>query len=150
MKKLIIYSSVHKGNTEKVAKAMAEAIKADLVNVKGANAVKIEDYDLIGFGSGIYGGMPDAAMMGFIEKLPGHLGIKAFVFITCGFERSRENRIMQQELRKKGFEVIGDFACRGFTDYGLLKIVGGVSKGRPNERDLLDAKNFALRFIEYA
>jgi flavodoxin len=151
VKKLIIYSSVHKGNTEKVAKAMAQAIKADLVKVGGSSdAVKLTDYDLIGFGSGIYGGKPDAAMMGFIEKLPGSLGIKAFVFMTCGFERSRENRIMQQELSSKGFEVIGNFACRGFTDYGLLKIVGGVSKGRPNERDLLDAKNFALRFIEYA
>ncbi len=150
MKKLIIYSSVHKGNTEKVAKAMAEAIKADLVKVGEADAVKLEDYDLIGFGSGIYGGRPDAAMMGFIEKLPVNLNKKAFVFMTCGFERSRENGIMQQGLSGKGFEVLGSFACRGFTDYGLLKIVGGVSKGRPNERDLLDAKNFALRFIEYA
>ncbi|MBP1743198.1 MAG: hypothetical protein H6Q58_176 [Firmicutes bacterium] len=150
MKKLIIYSSFHKGNTEKVAKAMAEAIRADLVKIGEADGVKLEDYDLIGFGSGIYGGRPDAAMMSFIEKLPGNLGKKAFVFTTCGFGKSGENSVMLQELRRKGFEVLGGFACRGFTDYGLLKIVGGVSKGRPNEKDLLDAKNFALRFIEYA
>lgn len=150
MKKLIIYASVHKGNTEKVAKAMAEAIRADLVKVGEADSLKLADYDLIGFGSGIYGGRPDAAMMGFIEKLPGGIRKKAFVFMTCGFEKSRENGMMQQELTKKGFEVIGRFACRGFTDYGLLKIIGGISKGRPTERDLLDAKNFVLRFIEYA
>ena len=150
MKKLIIYSSYHKGNTEKVAKAMAETIRADLVKVEAADAVRLEDYDIIGFGSGIYGGRPGSDLMEFIDKLPENLRKKAFVFMTCGFEKSRENTILQQKLSRKGFEVLGGFSCRGFADYGLLKIVGGISKGRPNDRDLLEAKNFVLRFIEYA
>jgi flavodoxin len=150
MKKLIIYSSTHKGNTEKVARAMAEAIRADLMKVEGMDAGILKDYDLIGFGSGIYGGRPDPDLTGFIEKLPDNLRKKVFAFFTCGFEKSKTNSILQQKLSDKGLEVLGSFACRGYCDYGPFKIIGGVSKGRPNERDLLDAKNFVLRFIEYA
>jgi flavodoxin len=150
MKKLIIYSSAHKGNTEKVAKAMAEAIRADLARVEGLNPGIIEGYDMIGFGSGIYGGRPSAELAGFIDRLQDGLGKKAFAFFTCGFEGSKANGSIKQMLEGKGFEVLGSFACRGFTDYGPFKIIGGISKGRPNERDLLDAKNFVLRFIEYA
>jgi len=150
MKKLILYSSTHKGNTEKVARAMAEAIRADLMKVEGTDASILKDYDLIGFGSGIYGGRPDPDLTEFIEKLPDNLRKKVFAFFTCGFEKSKTNRVLQQKLSEKGLEVLGSFACRGYCDYGLFKFIGGVSKGRPNERDLLDAKNFVLRFIEYA
>lgn len=150
MKKLIIYSSTHKGNTEKVARAMAEAIRADLMKVEGMDARILEDYDLIGFGSGIYGGRPHADLIELIDKLPDNLRKKVFAFFTCGFEKSKTNSVLQQKLSEKGLEFLGSFACRGYCDYGPFKIFGGISKGRPNDRDLLDAKNFVLRFIEYA
>ena len=42
-------------STEKIAKAMAETMNAKLVKVEDAQAEDLADYDLIGFGSGIYG-----------------------------------------------------------------------------------------------
>ena len=54
MKTLICYASVHHGNPKKIAKAMAEAIGAELVTPNDAKTKNIEEYDLIGFGSGIY------------------------------------------------------------------------------------------------
>ena len=54
MKTLIVYASVHHQNTEKVAKAMAEELEADLVPVSQAQPDIITTYELIGFGSGIY------------------------------------------------------------------------------------------------
>jgi len=150
MKKLIIYSSTHKGNTERIARAMAEALRADLVKVQGLDPGVVDGYDMIGFGSGLYGGRPSPDLAGFIDKLADGGNKKAFAFFTCGFEGSKQNSTLQKMLEGKGFEVLGSFACRGFTDFGPLRIIGGINKGRPNERDILDAKNFVLRFIEYA
>jgi flavodoxin len=150
MKKLIIYSSDHKGNTEKVAMAMAEALRADLVKVQGLDPGILDGYDMIGFGSGLYGGRPSPDLAGFIESLDDGRSKKAFAFFTCGFEGSKRNTVLKKMLEGKGFEVLGSFACRGFTDYGPFKLIGGISKGKPDDRDILDAKNFVLRFIEYA
>lgn len=56
MKVLITYNSVHRGNTEKIAKTMATAIEADFIKYDKVDGYNIFDYDLIGFGSGIYYG----------------------------------------------------------------------------------------------
>ena len=39
--------------------------------------------------------------------------------------------------------VVGEFSCRGFDTVGPFKLIGGVNKGRPDERDLENAKKFA-------
>jgi len=44
---------------------------------------------------------------------------------------------------EKGFDVIKEFSCKGFDTVGPFKFIGGISKGRPNEKDLENAKNFA-------
>jgi len=48
---LIIYKSYHRLNTEKVAKAMAEAMNAQLTTVEDVRPEALAGYDLIGFGS---------------------------------------------------------------------------------------------------
>ena len=55
MNTLIVYKSYHRMNTEKVAKAMTEAMNAQLTKVEDARPEALAGYDLIGFGSGIYG-----------------------------------------------------------------------------------------------
>ena len=56
MKVLIIYNSVHHGNTEKITKVIADELKTKMVKPSDEEASKWEEYDLIGFGSGIYFG----------------------------------------------------------------------------------------------
>jgi hypothetical protein len=47
-------------------------------------------------------------------------------------------------LARKGYQVIGEFSCRIFTDYDkIFQLVGGVNKGRPNEKDVRNARHFA-------
>ena len=70
MKVLITYNSVHRGNTEKIANAMASAVDADLIKYDDVDGYSILDYDLIGFGSGIYFGKPNKELIEFIDKLP--------------------------------------------------------------------------------
>ena len=54
MKIAIIYKSIHHGNTKKIDEVMAEALEADLFDLKEVNKDIIREYDLIGLGSGKY------------------------------------------------------------------------------------------------
>ncbi|MGE5627009.1 MAG: flavodoxin family protein [Solirubrobacterales bacterium] len=150
MKKLIIYSSVHHGNTEKIAKAMGAAINADVIKAESFDVNNIENYALIGFGSGIYGGKMHKTMLNLIESLPVVSNKKAFVFSTSGMGKTDYNNALAVKLADKGFVMEGSFACKGFDTFGPFKLVGGIAKGRPNDEDILNAKNFVLKFIEYA
>lgn len=55
MRTLIVYKSYHRMKTEKVAKTMAEAMNVQLTKVEDVRPEELAGYDLIGFGSGIYG-----------------------------------------------------------------------------------------------
>jgi len=53
------------------------------------------------------------------------------------------NRKIKEKLTKKGFDIIGEFSCRGFNTFGPFKHIGGINKCRPNEKDLKKAEEFA-------
>jgi flavodoxin len=147
MKSLIIYISVHHGNTEKIAKAMANTLDATLLEVKQANASMLEQYDLIGFGSGIYFGKHHESLLDFVDKLPVLRNKKAFIFSTSGLRKiwlvHNFDKPLKGKLQRKGFDIIGEFSCRGLDTYRATVLVGGINKGRPNAKDLKQAENFA-------
>jgi len=151
MKTLIIYESIHHCNTEKIAKVMAEVLNAKLIKSNEVNINKLYKYDLIGFGSGIYFGKHHENLLNLIDKIPLMKNKKAFIFATSGVGNGilqlpyycDFNRLLKKKLLEKGFDIIGKFSCRGYDTYGLLKYIGGISKGRPNEKDLENARNFA-------
>jgi len=142
MKTLIIYATVT-GNTVKVAKAISKVLKARLVQ---ANKVKIKDikkYDIIGFGSGIYFYRHHISILKLARKLPS-MDKKVFIFSTRGAgPGTLYHWSLRRILWKKGFERIGEFSCKGFDDVGPLKLFGGLNKGRPNKKDVENAKKFA-------
>ncbi|MCK5177141.1 MAG: flavodoxin, partial [Candidatus Aenigmarchaeota archaeon] len=51
----IICISIHHGNTKKIAKAMAKVLDADILEPANIDILSLDKYELIGFGSGIYG-----------------------------------------------------------------------------------------------
>jgi flavodoxin len=85
--------------------------------------------------------------MDLISKMPNVTNKKAFVFSTSGQGKMEYNNYAKQLLRDKGFEVIGNFACKGFDTYGPFKLIGGIAKNRPNENDMEMAKYFARKFL---
>jgi flavodoxin len=147
MKALIIYVSVHHGNTEKVAEVMASVLDAQFLQAEQVYANMLEQYDLIGFGSGIYFGKHHERLLDFVDKLPEVKNKKAFIFSTSGLKRIRFihnfNKPLKQRLQRKGFDIIGEFSCRGYDTSQAAMIVGGVNKGRPDARDLKKAEDFA-------
>lgn len=140
MKAAIIYKSIHHGNTKKIAEVMAKTLEADLIDLKDADPDIVKEYDLIGFGSGIYYYRPHKKLRKFIEELETVENKKAFTFITSG--NGKPNKWLNKKLASKGFEVIDDFNCKGFDTYGPMKLVGGHNKGKPDQEDFDNAKNF--------
>ncbi|HZD44271.1 MAG TPA: flavodoxin family protein [Methanomicrobiales archaeon] len=135
---LIIYHSHHRMNTEKVARAMGDAVGAQVVNVKDARNEDLAGYDLIGFGSGIYGGKPHKSLFAFIDKMS-PMTKKAFIFSTSGEPKAEYHQVLRERLTEKGFQIVGEFQCPG--ESGFLGFTFG-NKGHPDEKDLEDARAF--------
>jgi flavodoxin len=143
MKTLILYTSVHHQNTEKVAKVMAEELGADLVSIGQVQPETLTAYDLIGFGSGIYYMKFHKTLLEFVGALPIVTGKRAFIFSTSGDGGIQSHAALKEQLVNRGFSIVGDFSCNGWDTWGPLKLVGGTNKGRPNEEDLQEARVFA-------
>ena len=142
MKTLIIYHSFHHGNTEKIAKVLADELNAKMVKTEDQETNNWDEYALIGFGSGIYNGKHHKSIMQLVEKLPAVKGKKAFVFSTSGVLRNY-NKSLKEMLTAKGFQIVGDFSCKALDTFGPLKFIGGLNKSRPNEEDYQKAREFA-------
>lgn len=147
MKTLIICISIHYGNTKKIAKAMAEVLDADVLEPANIDVGSLDKYELIGFGSGIYGWKHHNRLLNLIDKLH-NTNKKAFIFSTRGnlirvVPLENYHKDVRNRLLKKWFEIIGEFSCLGLDTSGPLRFVGGKNKGHPDEKDLDDAKKFA-------
>lgn len=95
-------------------------------------------------GSGIYWGKHDKRLLDLADNLPLLNDKKAFIFSTSGLRAGRVfNRKLKRKLREKGLSIIGEFSCRGFDTAGALRLIGGLHKGRPDEKDLEAAAKFA-------
>lgn len=145
---LIVCASVSHGNTRKVADAMAEVLDAEVVCPDDVDATHLGEYELVGFGSGIFFMSFHPSLRDLVRRLPAVQGRRAFLFDTSG---SREPPLLgytgrlSAELARKGYDVVGAFACRGFDTWLPLRLVGGINRGRPNAADLDRARRFAAQ-----
>lgn len=145
MKSLIIYSSLHHGNTRKVAEKMALELKADLFTAREFLGKSFEGYSLIGLGSGIYNRRFNQDIIKIAESL---YGKNVFLFSTSGSGNERYNTKIEKSLLERGCRVLGSFACKGYDTYGVFKYIGGISKTHPNYEDFEEATEFARNLDE--
>lgn len=154
-KAVIIVHSYHHKNTEKVAKAMAGVLGAEIKAPKEASIEDVQKSSLIGIGSGIDSGNNYKPVIDFAEKLPSDEGRRAFIFSTYGAPEafaneefvSANHKKLREVLESKGYKIVGQFACPGYDTNSFLKYLGGISRGRPNEKDLKRAEKFARDLI---
>ena len=141
MKTAICYYSRHHGNTLNVLEAMAGEGDVDLIDVTTRQTVRLEKYDCIGFASGIYGFEFQKAVVEFARQyLP--QGKPVFFVYTYGGAKGTGAKVLAQIAAEKGCPVLGEFSCKGYDTFGPFKLVGGLAKGRPNEKDLEKARAF--------
>ena len=150
MKTLIVYFSFHHKNTEKIAKIFAQVLEAKIKKPFEIKPEEINNYDLIGFGSGIYFWRHHRVLIDFAKKLPLVNNKKSFIFSTFGFKNPfiDFHKPLRNILLQKGFKILSEFSCPGFDTYGPLKIFGGINKGRPNDKDLKRAEEFVQNLLK--
>jgi len=141
MKSAIIYISVHHQNTQKIATAISEELAADLLQLSSVTSDKLEQYDLIGLGSGIFFGKHHEKLFELINGM--NIKDKNAFFSTSGTGSAKSNSALINALTSRGAKVEKSFSCKGYDTYGIFKWVGGISKGRPNNNDIEKAREFA-------
>lgn len=147
MKSILILYSYHHHNTEKIANVFAKVLNAKIKTPKQIEPEKLQEYDMIGFGSGIYSAKHHQSLLELADKLPPVNNKKAFLFSTSGItgksKSAKDHSILREKLLAKGYTVVDEFQCKGFNTNSFLKLFGGMNKGRPNEKDLKNAEEFA-------
>ena len=158
MKSLVVVFSYHHKNTEKIAKSIAHVIDASVKTPQQVNPEELREYDLVGFGSGIYAAKHHKSILDLADKVPPVTGKKAFIFSTYGAPAAFANREfvennhaqLREKLQAKGYTVLGEFGCAGWNTNSFLKYFGGLNKGRPNAEDVRHAEAFARDMLEKA
>jgi len=158
VKSLVVVFSYHHNNTEKIANACANVLGAKVKTPQQVKPEEITEYDLVGFGSGIYSATFNPSVLDLADRLPNTAGKKAFLFSTYGapaFIANREfieknHQQIREKLQVKGYTVIGEFGCAGWNTNSFLKYFGGLNKGRPDASDLQNAETFARQMKEKA
>lgn len=141
MKTAICYYSRHHGNTLAVLDAMTEGCDVDLIDVTVRMAVRLDQYDRIGFASGIYFSKFSPVVVNFARQyLPE--GREVFFVYTYGAPKVSLPGNITAAVKEKGCRILGQFGCRGYDTFGPFKLIGGLAKGHPDAQDLKKAKQF--------
>jgi len=153
MKVLVVVFSYHHKNTEKIANVFAKVFNAPIQTPQQIIPEELQEYNLIGFGSGIYGAKHHKVLLDLVDKLPLVTNKKAFIFSTNGaparartqlaIEITKNHESLREKLQSKGYMIVDEFNCAGFNTNSFLKLFGGINKGRPNAEDLKHAEEFA-------
>lgn len=145
MKSLLILYSYHHKNTEKIANVFAKVLDAQIKTPQQINPEELQEYSLIGFGSGIYDEKHHKFLLELADKLPQVTSKKAFIFSTSSNLEpfAKNHSALREKLQSKGYMIVDEFTCAGFNTNSFLKLFGGINKGRPNSEDLKHAEEFA-------
>ena len=151
MKSLLVLFSIHHKNTEKIANVFAKVLDAQIKTPQQINPEELQEYSLIGFGSGIYDQKHHKLLLDLADNLPQVTKWKAFIFSTSGVTRKfaidrsidDPHSPLREKLQSKGYMIVDEFNCAGFNTNSFLKLFGGMNKGRPNAEDLKHAEEFA-------
>jgi len=90
-------------------------------------------------------------MLELARKLQPVQGNKAFIFSTSAIlgekKVKKDHTALRDILISKGYQIVDEFACKGYNTNSFLKYIGGMNKGRPNAEDIKNAEDFARRLM---
>ena len=134
--KIAIRYYTRSGNTERLAKAIAEELG---VTAEDVSVPLDEKTDVLFLGSSVYAGGVDKSVKEFIETNKENIG-EIVNISTAALVRSTYKKV-KKLAEKYGVKMAEEeFHCRGA--FAIFH------KGRPNEKDLDDVKAFAKKYIE--
>ena len=142
MNTAIVYYSEHHGNTKKLLDAIAAEDKSvKLIDVTQQPETDLTSYGRIGFASGIYFSSFAKQIIAFADdNLPE--GKDVFFIYTHGAPKGGFLKGIREVTRKKHCREIGKYHCLGYDTFGPFKLIGGIAKGHPNEKEIAAAVSF--------
>ena len=144
----IVYSSTHHGNTEKVLNKIKEKFpETVLIKAGDFNPDDFNRYEAIGFASGIFyfkfakpvDKLFEQALVSGVQKL--------FFIYTAGAVNAGFEKTLRKKTEQSGKICMGIFGCKGFDTFGPLKLIGGLNKNSPNEKDFKNAIDFLKKIL---
>ena len=143
-KTIIVCASMHHGNTRRVAEIFADTLDADILPVLDPRSKGLEEWELVGLGSGIYYGRHHVSLLRLVDSWV-EVPRKVFLFSTAGLPCLRywQHAALRRRVLRRGCKIVGEFCCAGWDSFGPLWLMGGLNRKRPNESDLLKARRFA-------
>lgn len=141
MKTAVVYYSKHHGNTKKVLDAIAKEHEITLIDVLEQPNADLSSYDRVGFASGIYYSKFQKTLLKFAEE---HMpeGKETFFVYTYGAKKEGYTKAISEAVKKHHAKIMGEFGCFGFNTFGPFKLIGGIAKGHPDQKDYDDAVKF--------
>lgn len=142
MKTAIIYYSKHHNNTKKLLDAILEKHSdVELFDITQISTLNLNEYDRIGFASGIYYSKFHKLLIQFAkEYLPEHKQV--FFIYTYGAKKQGYTKAITQAVSIHNATIMGEFGCFGFNTFGPFKLIGGLAKGHPDATDLENVVKF--------
>ena len=139
---IIVYESLYNGNSEKIARTMAQTLGCHFIKPKEALHTDLSQYKAIGFGSGIYFGSHHTSVVEVAKKLESSKQ-DVFVFSSRGAPvLGKYHEPLKKILLEKRKRIAGEFSVRGYDETGPWVIIGGGNVGKPDEKDLKKAAKF--------
>ena len=171
MLKILITFFSNTGNTEKVANSMKDGLTdydVDMILVKDLDPEALNSYDIVFLGSGVYASRIDKSVLTLIKKAVPELPAKLVYFCTHASLKLFQEpfKRITSIIKEHNCEIIGKFDCVGEnlgmpldTQLAMLERLPEDQrekakkdrekiKGRPNEMDLKNAKNFAISLVK--
>lgn len=131
----VVYHS-KTGNTEKLAKAIADTLHTKAIPIGDAAVSFSQPIDLLFIGDGVYFGKMHKETVAFLLQLSPSTVKNVAVFSTYGGQ-DKVGTDISDLMQKRGFKVIGKpFSCKGKA-WGLL------NRKHPGELDLENARAYA-------
>lgn len=125
------------GNTEKLARAIADVMQVEAEKIEKHNSDSFsEPVDLLFIGDGVYFGKPNKKTSSFIATLDPKVVKNVAVFASYGGQKTIGNDISKL-LQAKGIRVISEpFICKGQSWLVL-------NRNHPNASELSKAREYA-------
>ena len=134
------------GNTQKLADRISKGIvesgnRCSTIGMKHANIDEIPDYDLIGIGTPTFFYREPVSVGAFIKKMPEQNGRHCFLFCSHGSIMGNTLYYMKEQLKEKGYIVIGTFDSYGDASLQFYPQPWHTA-GHPDEIELTEAQQF--------
>jgi flavodoxin/Pyruvate/2-oxoacid:ferredoxin oxidoreductase delta subunit len=145
MKVLVIYFS-QTGATEKIAGMIQKGILSDgneceIVRMQDAKGKNLGYFDIIGLGCPTFFYREPVNVKNFIRRMDKQEGKHCFIFCTHGSIMGNTLFYLQEELSRRGFEVIGSFDSYSKSSIQFYPEVMHTT-GHPDAIELDEAEKF--------